>query len=401
METVTKPGYKHTELGWIPEDWEIKQFGEICTPSKSKYNPLYSENKKCIELEDLAQETGRLLSVSNSSEKASLKTVFTKRDVLLGKLRPYLRKYLFAEFDGVCSTEIWVLKAKERVASEFVFYHAQSDKIIEAANLSTGTKMPRAEWKTVSETIITIPQNIKEQTAIATALSDMDSYISSLEALIAKKRKIKQGAMQELLTPKEDWEMRKLGEVGDFKNGINKGEEDFGFGFPFVNLMDVFGKTVVESSGFGLINSSSIDRKIYNLQEGDVLFIRSSVKPEGVGLTAVINSEIRDTVFSGFLIRFRDNGFLDKEFKKHCFSVESFRKKVMGSATVSANTNINQNSLSQLEISFPSKVEQRRIGSILNDIDFDINSIDNKLSKALLLKQGMMQELLTGRTRLV
>jgi len=211
MEQLTKPGYKQTELGWIPEDWEVKTIGEICSPSKVKFNPLFSENRKCVELEDLSQGTGRLLSISNSSNKMSLKTVFLKGESLLGKLRPYLRKYLFAEFDGVCSTEIWVLKSKLGIDPKFLFYQVQSDKIIEAANLSTGTKMPRAEWNTVSETEIFSPENIIEQTAIATALSDMDRYIHSLEALIAKKRLIKQGAMQELLTPKEDWEVRKLG----------------------------------------------------------------------------------------------------------------------------------------------------------------------------------------------
>lgn len=399
-ETNAKPGYKQTELGWIPEEWELNEFGEICTPSKSKFNPLVSENKPCVELEDLAQNTGRLLGISDSKEKVSLKTVFTNGDVLLGKLRPYLRKYLYAEFDGVCSTEIWALKSKVGIDSKFLFYQAQSDRVIEAANLSTGTKMPRAEWKTVSETKISLP-SLPEQQAIATALSDMDGYIRSLEQLIEKKKAIKQAAMQELLTPKEDWEVRKLGEIGKFKNGINKGEADFGFGYPFVNLMDVFGRNVIVSKNFGLINSTTIDRKIYNLKSGDVLFIRSSVKPEGVGLTAVIDQDIPETVFSGFLIRFRDDGFLDKEFKKHCFGTNSFRRKVMGSATVSANTNVNQNSLAELQLSYPPFPEQTRIGHVLNEIDFDINTLENKWSKSKLLKQAMMQDLLTGKVRLV
>lgn len=110
-----------------------------------------------------------------------------------------------------------------------------------------------------------------------------------------------------------DWEMKELGEIGTFKNGINKSSEDFGFGFPFVNLLDVFGKSSIsENESFGLINSNEIERKLYDLKKGDVLFIRSSVKPSGVGLTCVIENNLPDIVFSGFIIRYRDNNYLSE-----------------------------------------------------------------------------------------
>src|SRR5258708_39460674 len=81
-----------------------------------------------------------------------------------------------------------------------------------------------------------------------------------------------------------DWDVKPLSQLGQFKNGINKGKEDFGHGFPFINLMDVFGipKVLTACANFGLVNSSAAERKLYELKEGDVLFVRSSVKPEGV-----------------------------------------------------------------------------------------------------------------------
>ncbi|HBB5019488.1 TPA: hypothetical protein KBP40_004505, partial [Escherichia coli] len=104
----------------------------------------------------------------------------------------------------------------------------------------------------------------------------------------------------------EDWVIEKLGVIGKFKNGINKSADDFGYGYPFVNLMDVFGKPeIIGDEHFGLINSTELDKKEYSLVQGDVLFIRSSVKPSGVGLTTVVMSDLMDTVYSGFLIRFR------------------------------------------------------------------------------------------------
>src|SRR5258705_3311105 len=124
----------------------------------------------------------------------------------------------------------------------------------------------------------------------------------------------------------EDWEVCELGTIGKFKNGINKNADSFGYGYPFVNLLDIFGRTkLTNSTPLGLINSSIIERRTYELKKGDVLFIRSSVKPEGVGLTSVVIEDLRDTVYSGFLIRFRDRGQLSIEYKAYCFYDQEFR----------------------------------------------------------------------------
>ncbi len=228
MELVAEK-YKKTEVGIIPSDWEVMELGEICYPSKTRINPITTnQNFKCIELEHLSQGSGMLLGYANSSELLSQKSVFEKGDVLFGKLRPYLRKYLLADFDGVCTTEIWVLKSERNISNQYLYHLVQSEKIIEAANISTGTKMPRAEWKTVAETKIPVPTKA-EQTAIATALSDADALISSLEKLVAKKRNIMQGTMQKLLQPQEGWEVKKLGEVFTFHVTANFSKAEMAF----------------------------------------------------------------------------------------------------------------------------------------------------------------------------
>jgi len=184
------------------EGWVVKRLGEVCTLSKSKINPITSDkNYKCIELEHLSQGSGQLLDYANSQDLLSQKSLFAKGDILFGKLRPYLRKFLLADFDGVCTTEIWVLKPGNGVLNKFLYQLVQSEKIVDAANLSTGTKMPRAEWKTVSETTIYLPLT-SEQNQIATILSDMDSELLILEKKLEKAKQIKQGMMQQLLTGK-------------------------------------------------------------------------------------------------------------------------------------------------------------------------------------------------------
>lgn len=200
----------------------------------------------------------------------------------------------------------------------------------------------------------------------------------------------------------KDWCVDSLGNLGKFKNGINKPARDFGFGFPFVNLMDVFGKpSICSDENLGLLNSTDLDRKEFSLINGDVLFIRSSVKPSGVGLTTVLTAELKDTVYSGFLIRFRSNSSLNNEFKKHCFYEKNFRNRVISGSTVSANTNINQDSLKEILIAYPESIqEQKSIASVLSDVDILISELEKLIAKKQAIKTATMQQLLTGRTRL-
>lgn len=200
----------------------------------------------------------------------------------------------------------------------------------------------------------------------------------------------------------EEWDAVPLSRLGQFKNGINKGSEAFGHGSPFVNLMDVFGVSSIKSGdAFGLVKTSEAEQKTYDLNHGDVIFIRSSVKPSGVGLTAVVEVDLPKTVYSGFLIRFRDNNALDIGFKRHCFYSEHFRNKLIGASSVSANTNINQDNLKKLLIALPpTTAEQRAIAAALSDVDALLGGLDQLIAKKRDLKQAAIQQLLTGKTRL-
>jgi type I restriction enzyme S subunit len=199
-----------------------------------------------------------------------------------------------------------------------------------------------------------------------------------------------------------DWDVKELGVIGELKNGINKEKEDFGFGFPMVNLMDVFGINKVYKNNFqlGLVNATERDIKEYSLKKGDVLFIRSSVKPEGVGLTTVICDDLENTTYSGFIIRFRDNGCLDLEYKAHCFFEEGFRRRLLNKSTISANTNINQGALNSLKLPIPPLSEQKAIAQVLSTADAAIHTTEKIIAQKVLRKKWLMQQLLTGKKRL-
>lgn len=198
-----------------------------------------------------------------------------------------------------------------------------------------------------------------------------------------------------------DWEIKKLGELGELKNGINKDKNDFGYGFPMVNLMDVFGinRIFKDNLNLGLVNANERDIKDFSLQKGDVLFIRSSVKPTGVGLTTLICNNLENTTYSGFIIRFRDNNYLNFEYKAHCFSDENFRKRLLNKSTISANANINQSALNSLILAIPPLPEQQKIATILSTWDNAIDHCKNIIENLKLRNKGLTQKLLTGKIR--
>ena len=183
------------------QKWAKKYLKEIIVPRKERINPAEIDNRKCIELEHIEPNSGKILGYCESKEQKSLKTIFYPNDILWGKLRPYLRKYAHPKFSGVCSTEFWVFNAINQYAcNDFMYYLLQTEDFVSAANSTTGTKMPRADWNLVQELEVKIPADKNEQRAIAQVLSDMDSEIEQLEKKLAKYQQIKQGMIQELLT---------------------------------------------------------------------------------------------------------------------------------------------------------------------------------------------------------
>ena len=178
-------------------NWEHRLFGEIASLGKGKYTPKQEEILPCIELEHLEQQTGQIIGYANSNEQNSVKSVFHKGDVLFGKLRPYLRKFALPEYDGVCSSEIWVLHPESNIDSTFLFYLIQSESFLAAANISSGTKMPRAEWSKVSNESFFIPE-LSEQKRIADLLSTIDKRIVNASRSVNKMQSLKQGLLQQL-----------------------------------------------------------------------------------------------------------------------------------------------------------------------------------------------------------
>ena len=308
---------------------------------------------------------------------------------------------------GVFSPLYTVLRFKEGDVSFFeyffetTYWHRYMKSI---ANY--GARFDR--MNITNESLLKLPlpfPTITEQKHIANFFTILDNKINQLKEKKALLVEYKKGVMQKIFSQElrfrdddgkefKEWEEKKLGEIGEFKNGINKSSEDFGFGFPFINLMDVFGKPTTSNQKFDLVNANEKELKLYEIKKGNVLFIRSSVKKEGVGETTLILNDLKNTVYSGFLIRFRDKKIkLDLNFKKYCFSNRKFREDLISLSTTSANTNINQESLKILKINLPCLEEQTKIANFLSKIDDKIKTVNEQIEKSMEYKKGLLQQM--------
>ena len=189
------------------------------------------------------------------------------------------------------------------------------------------------------------------------------------------------------------WEQRKLGELGSLKNGMNFSKDAMGVGYPFVNLQNIFGRNVIDCMDLGKAMASPAQLKDYSLQEGDVLFVRSSVKLEGVGEAALVPNNLENTTYSGFIIRFRDEYGLANDYKRFAFSTDCVREQIMAQATDSANKNISQSVLSNLTIFVPQREEQEQIGSFFSRLDRLITLHQRKLERLQNIKKACLEKM--------
>ena len=413
MSEVKVPdGYKQTEVGVIPKDWKVKDIGETLTIRHGK-------DQKQVESAHGQYPifgTGGQMGWANDF-------LYNKPSVLIGRKGSINKpRYINVPFWTVDT--LFYSQVHNGYDEKFMFYKFC---LIDWMNYNEASGVPSLNASTISNVKISVPKK-PEQTAIATALSDVDNLIGSLEKLIAKKEAIKTGTMQQLLTGKtrlpefathddgsakgskqtelgkipEDWELIKLDNYFDFKNGLNKAKEFFGYGTPIVNYMDVYKLGSIDSTNIkGKVLVTTDEQINYSAKKGDVFFTRTSETVEEIGLSSVLESDIDKAVFSGFVLRARQKKeVLKPSFMKYCFRTSSSRKQIQGTASYTTRALTNGKLLSQMLVPTPTKPEQTAIATILADMDNEIQALKERLAKTRDIKQGMMQQLLTGKVRL-
>ncbi len=374
------------------------KFGDICREVKlTTKDPIGDGYERYIGLEHLDSGSLKIKRWGMIAEdNPSFTRVFKKGHILFGKRRPYLKKAAIAEFDGICSGDIIVMEPK-LLNSELFPYIVQSDSFWDwAIQTSSGSLSPRTKYKSLAQYQFMLPDETNQE-KILTVLRKIEKNESELELTMEHCFQLKKSLESKFINHLVSYSLSdepgfyKLSELGDFKNGLNKDKDSFGSGTPFVNLDDVFAKDEIDTTPEGLVECSKSDIENYSLNAGDILFVRSSVKPSGVAKTSLILSPPGDVVFSGFLIRFRPKDIRLSEFFNFIFNSEAFKHRISAFVTVSANSNINQKALQAQKIKIPPHPDVETICTSLRAINGELRFIENQLATLKKVQKSIIE----------
>lgn len=382
-----REGYKNTDVGVIPEDWslyKIINFALIKTGGKNTQDKIEGGTYPFFVRSQIVE---RINSYSYDGE-----AVLTAGDgVGVGKVMHYIN----GKFD--CHQRVYrITDFDEKINGYYFFLYFSNNFLNRIMQMTARSSVDSVRMDMIANMQIPIPPTVEEQTAIATALSDADALISSLEKLIAKKRNIKQGAMQKLLQPKEGWEVKKLGEIAEVRDGTHQTPTYVEAGIPFYSV-----ETVTNNSFNNTKFISEEDHKIltksFKIEKGDILMTRIG----SIGDCKLIDWDVIASFYVSLALLKIKKGF-SANYICHYSKTEKFKKEAdLNSLQSAIPRKINLGPISNIKIELPDYKEQTRIANILSDMDAEITAFESKLEKYKKIKLGMMQNLLTGKIRLV
>jgi len=393
-----RPGYKQTEVGMIPEDWTLCNLASLSafitkgsTPTtygfKWQQSGVLFLRSECVSEDGL--DLSQSMRISAAAHTSQRRSQVKDGDLLMTITGNVGRVILFRNPEEAnINQHIARVRIRSSQASrDFVYQFLALPQCRKRFSLiTTGQAYPQISLKQVREAPVTLPPTLAEQELIAEALSDTDALIDSLEQLLAKKRQLKQGAMQELLTGNRrlpgfsgEWDLRALGEIATTTKGNQLSS----------SLMTEHGRFAHLNGG---ISPSGNTDKSNTL--GDTIAIS-----EGGNSCGYVQFMSEPYWCGGHCYSVIPNG-IDNRFLYHALKREE--PSIMGLRVGSGLPNVQKTALLAFELQFPkASEEQTSIAVILSDMDAEIVGLDAKLAKARNIKHGMMQELLTGRIRLV
>ena len=419
-----KPSYKRSEAGVVPQDWldyavgDLIEFEGGSQPDKSVFRSSWKPGYiRLIQIRDYKTDKYEIYVPTNLARRFCI-----ENDIMIGRYGPPIFQILRG-LSGAYNVALIKAIPGPEIDRSYAYYFLKQDKLFafieKLSQRSSG--QTGVDLKELRAYPLPLPPTKAEQEAIAEALSDADALIESLAQLIAKKRQIKQGAMQELLTGKKrlpgfsgsgnknseigeiprEWRVVEIGEIANVKTGpfgSSLHEHDYvDDGTPIITVEHLGERGVVHAN---LPMVSNEDRKrlsAYSLEEGDIVFSRVG----SVDRNARISNAEQGWLFSGRLLRLRRlQGSVDTHYLSYQFHSEPFKQRVRTVAVGQTMASLNTRILKNVLIALPSLPEQTDIAAILADMDAEIAVLEEKLTKARQVKQGMMQELLTGRIRL-
>lgn len=414
--TQVPEGYKQTEVGVIPEDWKVQRLDEIAKLERGKFSArprndpkFFGGNIPFIQTGDVTKSNGSITSYSQTLNEQGLNvSKLFSRNTLFFTIAANIGDLGIASFETACPDSLIAILPRLNVDKSWLFQTLKSRKA-EFEGLATQNAQLNINLEKLNPYLLALPP-LPEQHTIAQALSDVDALIASLDKLIAKQRQLKTAAMQQLLTGK----MRLPGFEGKWQTvSMNKHasiKARIGWqALTTEEYLDTGSFILVTGTDFlkGRVNWSTchfVDEWRYSqdkniqLRSSDVLLTKDGT----IGKVGYVeNLPIPATLNSGvFVLRPLNESFYPL-FLYYVLSsqiFEEFLNKIFAGSTIS---HLYQKDFVTFEFLAPLKEEQRVIATVLSDMDSVIAALETRRAKTQAIKQGMMQELLTGRTRLV
>ena len=399
---MVKPGYKQTEIGVIPEDWDCVKIGNVASVLMCKriFADQTSDHGEIpfYKIGTFGKQADAFISRTLYNEYKNKFSFPKEGDVLLSAAGTLGRTVVYDGKDAYFqdSNIVWLDIDKRVLCNEYLNHYYRVIKWMS----SEGSTISRLYNGIICGTNIVIPP-LPEQKRIAEALSDVDELISSLEKLIAKKKAVKQGAMQELLTGKKrlpgftgGWDLMELGKYGSLiKETINP--QFYSSKYFWEYSMPAFDGNKSPNKQIGMdmhSNRTVIDGKV-------LLFNKLNVRQKRIWLV----EQCRDNaVCSSEFLAYRSN-VINLELLVQILNTDKVTMDFVGMSTGTSNSQkrIIPNDFLEYKVYLPlDKKEQEAIADVFSSMDNEIEALEQKLAKIRRVKQGMMQQLLTGKIRL-
>jgi type I restriction enzyme S subunit len=409
-----------TEKTTIPNDWEFRRLSEIGEPVRggsprpagdlryfngsfipwltvSAVTNIPAEQLVVNQTESCLTEAGSLLS--RTLQPGTL--IIANSGATLG-----VAKILGIECcanDGIAA----LLNVSENTSPRYLAHYINSRTAYLREVVARGNGQPNLNTTLIGDIRVPLPPTQAEQEAIAGALSDADALIGSLEQLIAKKRLIKQGAMQDLLSGQrrlpgfsDGWSQMRLAQLGRFMkaSGVTKDEASSG-PLPCVRYGEIYTRHDDYIRNFHSWISQDVARQATRIQFGDILFAGSGETKEEIGKCVAYVNESEAYAGGDIVILRTQNA--DPHFLGYYLNSPAIKRQKASKGQGDAVVHISAAALGDIQGVLPTLSEQSAIAAVIRDMDAEIEALGVKLAKTRQIKQGMMQELLTGRIRLL
>ena len=350
-------------------EWEKNTLGDISEFSKDRLNSKELSCDNYVATENMLQDYQGIVAASKIPSSTNV-IKFSKGDVLLSNIRPYLKKVWYADRDGGCSADLFVFKALSACIPDFLHYVIANDRFINfAMSGAKGVKMPRGDKEQMKTYEIGLP-SIEEQKKIAKLLSLLDERIATQNKIIDKLQSLIKGLNDTLYAQHGDEVMTSFAELGTSYSGLSgKSAQDFGSGKPFITYLNVYSNNVINENDFQYVAIKDGEKQ--NVVEyGDVLFTLSSETPEEVGIGSVYLGKEKVYLNSFcFGIHITNTEVAFPLFLSYYVSSTAFRKFIYPYAQGSTRFNLCKADFEKASIKLPTLENQKRIYSILSHID--------------------------------